>query len=149
MRTLYVAASICFLLIGSGCSTSSIKENINKTGDAAGQAIGEFASGVSTGVKKAIEPKIELTDDLKNKGIALGKTVVSSDSLGKDNILVAYIIFNSDYTGTITAKAFDNKNLEIGRVKQPVKARKDETQYLEFRFDKRTDIDNDSRIALE
>ena len=149
MKTISLFFILSFLIIICSCSSSSLKQNINKTGDAAGQALGEFASGVSSGVKKSIEPKIELSENLRNKGISLGKISVSADSIGHDNILVAYLIFNMDFSGNITAKAFDNKNLEMGRTKIEVKGKKDETRFLEFHFDKRTEIKNDSKLLLE
>jgi hypothetical protein len=139
-----------FCVIGfSSCSTSSLKENINKTGDVAGQAIGQFASGVTTGVKKSIEPKIDISDNVKNKGLSFGKMTILSDSAATANTLVAYIIFNNDFTGTLTALAFDNKNLEMGRVKVEIKGRKDESRYIEFHFDKRCELKNDCCLRLE
>lgn len=140
--------AIIVLLIYS-CSSSSIKENINKTGDAAGQAIGELASGISNGVEKSVEPKIEANTLLKDKGITFGKMTIISDSLGHDNILVAYVIFDKDFAGFLIAKAFDSKGLEMGRVKQEIKGVKDETKFVEFHFDRRTEIDNGSKITLE
>ncbi len=141
--------SLSILSIIYSCSSSSLKEKINKTGDAAGQAIGEFATGVSTGVQKAIEPKIEIGENLKNMGLSFGKMTISSDSVGKDNLLIAYIIFNLDFSGKITAKAFDNNNLEMGRIKINIKGKKDEAKYIDFHFDRRTKIKNDSKLVLE
>lgn len=151
---MYMKHALFFPLLFSmiftiSCTTSSIKENINKTGDAAGQAIGEFASGVSTGVKKAIEPKIEIADALKTKGLSFGKMTISADTAGTENVLVAYVIFAQYFKGSMTAKAFDEKNLEMGRVKIDVIGKKDEAKYFEFHFDKRTNIKNDSRLVLE
>lgn len=133
------------------CSSKKIKENINKTGDAAGQAIGEFTSGVTTGVKKVIDAHVEMNDSLKRQGITLGKVVVTEDSAssGNENVLIIYMIFNKDFKGAITAKAFDNKNLEMGRTKLQVEGRKDDARYFEFHFDRRTDIDKDSRLTIE
>ena len=74
---------------------------------------------------------------------------VSSDSIGNDNLLQIYIIFNSDLKKEITAKAFDSKKLEIGRVKIKIEGKKDEAKYFEFHFDKRTEINNDCKIVIE
>lgn len=131
------------------CSSDDVKEKINKAGDVAGQAVGEFASGVSSGVGKAFDMKVDLSEMLKQKGIGLGKITVSSDSGASDNLLTAYVIFNQDYQGTLTAKAFDVKGLEMGRARLEVSGKKDEARYLEFHFDKRTNIDNDSKLTIE
>jgi hypothetical protein len=133
------------------CTPGKIKENINKTGDAAGQAIGEFTSGVTTGVKKVIDAHVTMDDNLKNRGISLGKVIVTEDSAsaGNESVLIIYMIFNKDFNGTITAKAFDNRNLEMGRTKLDVEGKKDDARYFEFHFDRRTDIDKDSKLTIE
>lgn len=133
----------------NSCSSGDVKEKINKAGDVTGQVVGEFASGVSSGVKKAFDVNVQLTDDLKRKGLVFGKTSVSSDKVGEDNLLTVYIIFNQDFSGSITSKAFDNKGLEMGRVKLDISGKKDEAKFIEFHFDKRTNIDNDSKLTIE
>ena len=98
------------------------------------ESVGEFASGVSNGVVKAINPKIEISESLKKTEITFGKMTVSSDSIGNDNLLQIYIIFNSDLKKEITAKAFDSKKLEIGRVKIKIEGKKDEAKYFVFHY---------------
>jgi predicted type IV restriction endonuclease len=146
--TIYTLSFFAGLFLFS-CSSSTIKENLNKAGDEAGQAIGELATGISNGVKKAIEPKIEVSESLKTQGISFGKMTIGSDSVGKDNVLIAYVIFENNFNGQITAKLFDDKNLEMGRVKQDLKGKKDKTTYVEFHFDKRVEINNESKLTLE
>ena len=141
-------SSICIIAFCS-CNSSSVKEKINKTGNATGQVIGEFASGVSNGVKKAVEPVIKIDSALMKQGIYFGKISISPDSLGYDNVLVVYVIFNKKYEGDLTAKAFDEKNLEMGRVKVHIKGNKDETTFAEFHFDKHTVLTNESKIIIE
>ena len=131
------------------CSSRSVKEKINKAGDVTGQALGEFTEGVSSGVEKAFDTKIEIADALKSKGIDCGKTTVSSDSGATDNLLTVYVIFNQDFSGEITAKAFDKQQVEMGRIKLAVNGKKDESKYLEFHFDRRTNIDHDSKLTIE
>lgn len=131
------------------CTSKSVKENINKAGDVTGQAIGEFTEGVSSGVEKAFDTKVVISDSLKTKGIDCGKTTVTSDSNATDNVLTLYVIFNQDFTGDITAKAFDKQNNEMGRVKLSVQGKKDESKFLEFHFDPHTNIDHDSKLTIE
>ncbi len=148
MKALTLITLVIFAIIYS-CSSDGIKEKINKTGDAAGQVLGEFASGMSSGVEKAVQPKIEISDKFKDKGIAFGKMTISSDTVSNENVLIAYIIFNVKYQGDIMAKVFDNKNAEMGRAKINIVGDKDDAKFFEFHFDRRTDIDNDSRIVIE
>lgn len=131
------------------CTSKSVKENINKAGDVTGQAIGEFTEGVSSGVEKAFDTKVVISDSLKTKGIDCGKTTVTSDTNATDNVLTLYVIFSQDFTGDITAKAFDKQNNEMGRVKLSVQGKKDESKFLEFHFDPHTNIDHDSKLTIE
>lgn len=145
-RCLQVAA---VLLLIYSCNSSSIKEKINKAGDIAGQATGEFAEGVAKGVNKAFDVQIDLPQSLKDKGISFGKISVTSDSAGTDNLLSVYVIFNNDFNGTLTAKAFDDKGLEMGRVAVPVEGKASEAKFIDFHFDKRTNIDSKNRLTIE
>jgi hypothetical protein len=131
------------------CTSNSIKEKINKAGDIAGEATGEFIEGASKGVEKAFDVDIQLDQKLLSKGIQFGKATVTNDSVGVDNLLVLYVIFNQDFKGKLTAKAFDDQSLEMGRATIEVTGKKDETKYVEFHFDKRTNIDSKNKLTVE
>jgi hypothetical protein len=131
------------------CVSDETKEKLNKAGNETGQTVGKFVSGVTNGVEKAFEARIALAQNLKDKGIQFGKITVANDSEGKDNLLIVYVIFNMDFKGQLSAKAFDNKDLEMGRTKVTVSGKKDEAKFIEFHFDKHTNIDSDSRISIE
>lgn len=133
----------------TACSSTSIKEKINKAGDVAGQTAGEFIEGASKGVQKAFDVKIILPGGLKEKGIEFGKATVSNDSLGTDNTLVLYVIFNKDFEGKLTAKVFDDQSQEMGRSIVTLTGKKDETKFIEFHFDKRTNIDSKNKLTIE
>jgi len=133
----------------TACSTSSIKDKINKTGDAAGQVAGEFLEGASKGVAKAFDVKIDLPKNLTEQGIQFGKATVTSDSVGTDNLLVLYVIFNKNFNGTLTAKAFDDQLLEMGRATATLSGKKNETRFVEFHFDKHTNIDSKNKLTVE
>ena len=139
--------TLAFFLLS--CESESIKEKINKAGDIAGQATGEFAEGLSQGVSKAFDVKLELSSDLQKAGLSLGKCSVLSDSVGTDNLLVVYVVFKEDFKKNILAKAFDEANNEMGRAKVSIEGKRDESLFIEFHFDKRTDIDSNSKLRLE
>ena len=146
-NTFFILFATLFVI--STCTTPETKKNINKVGDAAGQAVGEFVEGVAHGVEKAFDMRVELPRFMAEKGIKFGKISVTNDSIGTDNLLLIYMIFENDYSGDITAKAFDNKGLEMGRVKVKVIGKKNEAKFVEFHFDQRTNIDSDSQLTLE
>lgn len=139
---------LLFFLLAS-CSPESIKEGINKTGDIAGQTAGEFVEGVAQGVEKAFELKIKPNASLTGKGISFGKATVKSDTIGTDNLLIVYTIFNKDYSGSITAKVFDEKGIESGRSTVSLNAKANDARHLEFRFDKHTNIESNYSLMIE
>jgi hypothetical protein len=145
MKKLFIPIFTLFIF---SCSTDNI-EGINKAGDVAGQTAGEFIEGAAKGVEKAFDVKVSLSDDLKKKGLELGKTFITSDSLSTDNLLMVYIIFNQDYSDTLKAKVYDDKQLEMGRTIAVVHAKKDEARFVEFHFDKRTNIDSKNVLTVE
>lgn len=147
MRILFVAMSA--LLFLTACSSSSIKEKINKAGTVSGEAAGEFLEGASKGVEKAFDIKVSYPQNLSDKGLAFGKTTVTSDTIGQDNLLLLYVIFNQDFNGKLTAKVFDKDSLEMGRAAVVVSGKKDEAKFVEFHFDKRTNIDSKNIVTIE
>lgn len=140
-----VIISACLI----SCSSGSIKEKINKVGDIAGQATGEFVEGATKGIAKAFDVKVAIDKGLEPKGIQLGKCTVCNDTVGTDNLLVVYVIFSQDYKGSLTAKAFDENELEMGRTRVEIEGKKNEAKYIEFHFDKRTNIDSKNRLTIE
>lgn len=141
-------AGVCALLLLASCSGDAVKEKINKAGNVAGQAVGELATGVTTGVEKVMGVKVEISPALTEKGISLGKVIVS-DSSATDNMLSVYIIFSNAYDGEMTAKVFDQTMAEMGRSKVKTTAGKDEAKFVDFVFDKRTNLDNHCRVIIE
>jgi hypothetical protein len=137
------------VIIAFSCVSNETKEKLNEAGNETGQTVGKFVSGITHGVEKSLEVKVELSQTLKNKGIELGKITVENDAEGKDNMLVVYIIFNQDFKGSLFARTYDNKGLEMGRSKLIVTGKKDEARFIEFHFDKHTNIDSDSKITIE
>ena len=140
---------ICTLIMLSSCNSCSPSEKINKGGEIVGNGVGEFVQGMSSGAQNSFEVNCILNKKLSSKGISKGKTVLSSDTVGTDNLLSVYLIFSQSFNGTLTAKAFDGKNNEMGRAAVTINAASGSASWHDFIFDKRTNIDYDSRIELE
>ncbi|MBN1952806.1 MAG: hypothetical protein JW801_16505 [Bacteroidales bacterium] len=147
MYKLFLSATVLIILLS--CSTDTVKKKVNKAGQIAGSVTGEFVEGASKSIEDAFNVQLEINGNLKAKGLEFGKCMVSDDSTGEDNLLTAYVIFNKDFNDTLIAKAFDDHSLEMGRAFLPVKGTENETRYLEFHFDKHTNIDSDSRLTIE
>jgi len=133
----------------AACNGSNVNEKIQKASEKAGEAVSEVAKGVSKGVKSSYGVRITRADTAALKTIDIGKVLLKSAEGGTDNLLSVYIIFKKDFVRKVMLKAYDNKGLEMGRSSQLLKGKKDEARFIDFVFDKRTNIDNDSKITIE
>lgn len=146
----YVFAFTILAALFIGCSdiTTKAKNTINKTGEKVGQTATEFIEGVTEGVEKSLQRKVELSDSLKAKGLSFGNTSVANDTVGSNNKLTVYFIFNKTFSDTLIAKVFNKENIEIGRSKLPVWGEKDDAKYFDFTFDERTYIEVKSKVII-
>jgi hypothetical protein len=147
MKCLFVIIAVALASCNSFKEKS--KNTINKAGEVVGKAGSEFADGMKKGVEKTFANPIELAADLKAKGLQTGKIIITSTDSTTDNIVSAYLIFNGDMNQSLTMKLFTDAGQEFGRVSQPIKAAKGEARYVDFVFDKRTNIDGKGKITLE
>lgn len=125
------------------------KATVNKSGEMVGKAGSEFADGVSEGVQKTFANSIQLSAALKASGISTGRTLIESTDSTKDNILSVYLIFNQDFQQEVTVKVFSEAGEEYGRVKQQVNGTKGDARYIDFVFDKRTNLDGKGKVTIE
>ena len=114
-----------------------------------GETAGDMVKGIETGVKKARAINLTYTESLTEKGISNGKVTLRNDKQGTDNLVSVYLIFSKKFKGKITAKAYDNQGLEMGRSQIKVDAQDGDAGFYDFHFDSRTNIDRDGRIVLE
>lgn len=145
-RSIYLLAVT--LILFSSCRSCS-----SKVGDTVGESLGEFAEGVGKGAEKAFDIEVLPSEGLKTQGISIGKVLLDSDTTtgnkGHDNMLSIYMIFNKDFSNAVTVRVTDAKGLEIGRCRDTIRAKNGDAGYYDFRFDKRTNIDSDSKIIIE
>lgn len=146
MKKLVIITILSIVAIAA-CNTA--QDKINAVSEKVGETGGAIVKSVSTGVEKAFDLKVELSSSLLSSGISVGKIKLSNDSSGTDNKVSVYLIFAKDYKGTLTMKAYDAKQLEMGRSKILINALKDEARFIDFSFDPRTNIDTDSKLTIE
>lgn len=139
----------CASLVACGRVAEGTKSALNKGGEFAGAAATEVVEGMATGVEKTWSIDVTLSEELKAKGISLGKTMVEEDSAGTDNILVLYVISSSDFSGPITAIAIDQQGREYGRVSTNLNLAANGADYFTLRFQGRTDLERKSRVVLQ
>jgi hypothetical protein len=140
---------ILLLTIVAIAACNTAQDKISAVSEKVGETGGAIVKSVSTGVEKAFDLKVELAPVLQSRGISVGKIKLSNDSVGTDNKVSVYLIFSKDFKGTLTMKAFDAKQLEMGRARAIVTALKDEARFIDFSFDPRTNIDTDSKLTIE
>lgn len=125
------------------------KQSVNYAGTVIGKGSSEFVEGVSEGVSQSFDCSLELAKVLQEKGLKAGKFKITTDNSGHENVVSVYLIFDKDYRGQVSAKIFDSKNQEYGRVAVNLDSKAGKAQYFDFVFDHRTAIERKSRILLE
>jgi hypothetical protein len=138
------------VFIGSiSCRTDSGNEKLANASKNVGQSAAKVVSGLKTGIEKVAKINIELSENLKTRGLSLGKTKLDSKNGGRHNMLNVYVIFDKKINKNVIVKVFNNQNEEIGRTKSLISGDAGEAKYFDFIFDKRTNIDRDFKIVME
>ena len=117
------------------------EEAATKAGEIVGGSARSFGDGVGEGIDKSGNMALQLSEELANAGVKLGAHTISSTDEGNDNKLSIYFIFEKDFQKTVVIKVLNKQQVEVGRIKQEVKGKKDEATYIDFVFDPRTNID--------
>jgi hypothetical protein len=125
------------------------KTTVNRAGEIVAKTGSEFGNGVYKGVKKTFQNNIQLSEELKNKGLEFGEVSINSTDTTSDNVLTTYIIFKNDFDKMVTIKLFDENGKEYGRLTQEIKGKKDQAKYFDFTFDKRVNIGVKGNITFE
>lgn len=149
MKKYIIALLLLMIAMSCGDVKEKAKETINKGGEVVGETATEFVEGVTEGVDRTLDSKIVVSDALKQQGINTGKFYIESDTLGKDNKLVIYVISEKDFKGKLTFKALDKKGLETGRKVLELNRKAGEAAYENIAFDERTDIEVKSTIQID
>jgi len=141
------------LLLAGASSCDFVKDKtkkvINKSGELAGETATEFVEGVGHGIDESLSLTITLSDQLQANGLETGKYMTESRNEGNNNVLSLYIIFNRDYSDTVSIKVFSKDELEIGRVNMAIEGKKGEAGYFDCEFDKRTKIESKGLVLIE
>jgi len=150
MKTISILG-ISILVIAASCNWTrdKAKDAANKTGEVVAKTGSEFVDGVAKGIQKTFSNDVIVSDNLKTNGLKTGKIIISGTDSTTDNILSAYLIFEKDFNQQLSVKVFDEQGLEYGRTNQLISAKAGEAKYVDFIFDKRTNIDGKGKISFE
>ncbi len=141
--------AISFSIVITSCRTESGNEKLQAATEKVGESASKAVKGLKAGIEKATKINIELSENLKNRGLELGKTKLDSKNGGRHNMLNVYMIFEKKMNRNVLVKVLNNQNEEIGRIKTLVTGEAGEAKYIDFIFDKRTNIDRDFKIVME
>ena len=145
----YILIILTLTICSCNWAKQKTKETVNKTGEVAGKAGSEFVDGVSKGVENTFRNEVVISDALKDKGIETGRISIHSTDSSSDNVLTTYLIFNKDFEQEIKVKVMNELGQEYGRQAQNIKGKAGEAKYIDFVFDKRTNLDGKSKISFE
>lgn len=150
MKTSKIFALIILVVcVSCNWTKEKTKEAANKTGEVVAKTGSELVNGVAKGIEKSFANEIIVSEKLKTDGLRTGKMLITGTDSTTDNILSAYMIFEKPFNQQVTVKVFDDQGLEYGRVSKPVTGNAGEGKYLDFVFDKRTNIDGRGKITFE
>ncbi|MES2767215.1 MAG: hypothetical protein V4642_15170 [Bacteroidota bacterium] len=138
------------LLIFTSCDEvkQKTKSAINKTGETVAKGTSEFVNGVSKGIDETYESKVEISQDLKSKGLDIGKFKIT-DRSDSAQTLSAYLITNKDINDTLLVKVFDKEGREYGRSLLSVNEKSGMAKYYDFPFEKQVNIESKSTFIIE
>ncbi len=132
-----------------GCRTDNGNEKLQEESQKVGKSATKVVKGIKAGIENATKINIDLSENIKNKGVSLGKVKLDSKNGGRHNMLNVYMIFEKNINKTVTVKVINNNGDEVGRTKQLLKGTAGEATYIDFIFPKQTNIDRDFKITME
>jgi hypothetical protein len=148
MKFKYIIAVLIFPILNFSCSTDDGNEKLSNVSEKVGKSTANAVKGIKKGIEKVAQINIEVSESLKNRGVSTGKVKLDSKG-GRHNMLNIYMIFEKDINRNISLKVFNSDGLELGRTKTLVKGEAGEAQFVDFIFDKRTNIDRDNKVIME
>ena len=143
---------LCALVLLLGCDRvkHAAKTTLRKTSETVGQSATVVADGLATGAQKEAV-QVQVSPTLQARGLQLGKSSLSStDSSGvKQTRLLLYVIFKQNFADTVRVKLYTQQGAEYGRSKILVAGHRDDARPIEVRFDRRTEVELGTKVAVE
>ena len=150
MRFLPLLGALALLFVGCDRVKHAAKTTLRKSSETVGQSATVIADGLATGAQKEAV-QWQVTPALQARGLQLGKASLSrTDSSGvKQAKLTMYVIFNQNFADTLRVKLYTQQGAEYGRSKVLVAGHRDDARPVEVFFDRRTEIELGTKVAVE
>jgi hypothetical protein len=149
MKNLFILLFSMLVFTSCDWAKDKAKSTLHKGGEVVGKAGSEVVDGLTEGVEESFSNLIEVSPSIKAKGLQTGQIKVSGTNSSTDNIVSVYMVFNKSYAGSITAKAIDKNGLEFGRTTLQLSGDSGQARFVDFIFDKRTNLDRKDKVVLE
>jgi len=124
------------------------EEALNKGGEAVKKTANKAADEFNDLINRNMNCTLELSEELKGKGLSAGKFYIEEGNNDKDNKLVVYLISEKDFSGDVKVKVVNRDGLELGRTTLKLKRKAGDAGYEDVVFDDRTDIESKSAITI-
>lgn len=121
---------------------------LEKGGEALKKTANKAADKFNDLIDRNMNCTLELSEELKSKGLSTGKFYIEEGANGKDNKLVVYLISEKDYNGEAKVKVINKNGLELGRSTVKLNRKAGDAGYEDVVFDERTDIESRSTITI-
>ena len=128
-NTLPVALIVMGFIVGCGDGDESLSR---KAGKGIGDGISDFVSGAAESVDEKLAVELSSSDERAELGFeaTTSKLVVE----GVEKVVSVYLISSKEFSGVLTAKAFNKEGQEIGRSRVEVQFGPDDAKYVNFKF---------------
>ena len=104
------------------------------------EGTGDVVKAVGQGFDNSLEQvKFTVDETLPNKGLNATRAALTSKEQTNHGVTV-YVTVDKPYSGPLELRAFDAKNLEIGRSKVALEEKESTAKYVDFKFDERTPL---------
>lgn len=121
---------------------------LEKGGEAVKKTANKAADEFNDLIDRNMNCTLELSEDLKAKGLSTGKFYIEEGANNKDNKLVVYLISEKDFSGDVKFKIVDKNGAELGRTTVKLNKKAGDAGYEDIVFDERTDIESKSVITV-
>lgn len=121
---------------------------LEKGGEAVKKTANKAADEFNDLINRNMNCTLELSEELKGKGLSAGKFYIEEGKNNKDNKIVMYLISEKDFNGDIKVKVVNRDGLELGRTTVKLNRKAGDAGYEDIVFDERTDIESKSTITV-
>ncbi len=118
----------------------AVKKEGKEAAETVAEGTGEVVKGLGSGIQKGLkEIKVKTDESVAANGLGVTRAARGEDGTAAHTV-TAYVTFEKAFTGVLELRAYDDKDLEVGRVKVEATEKESGAHYVDFTFDQRTPL---------